>query len=173
MHTAGPILAWWAGKKLSDINGGNCRAYVTWRPIWGPKLRYRQTELSRCTPVSPLSTYACLSLRQHWAGAPSFKVRANTYLTSVQAVGARVGRRHTQAGNRGSHLSGPRASSPGGAGARPDLPISGHFDNSCAPCGQVHPRGSFALRVRAPLFLPAMNALCFIFAHLTIYFGSG
>lgn len=31
VHTAGPILAWWAGKKLSDINGGNCRAYVTWR----------------------------------------------------------------------------------------------------------------------------------------------
>ncbi len=31
VHTAAPILEWWAGKKLSDINGTSCRDYVTWR----------------------------------------------------------------------------------------------------------------------------------------------
>jgi integrase len=30
-HTAAPILEWWSGKKLSEVNGGNCRRYVLWR----------------------------------------------------------------------------------------------------------------------------------------------
>ena len=30
-HTARPILEWWSGKKLSDVNGTNCRRYVKWR----------------------------------------------------------------------------------------------------------------------------------------------
>jgi integrase len=30
-HTAQPILEWWADKTLADINGANCRDYVTWR----------------------------------------------------------------------------------------------------------------------------------------------
>jgi integrase len=29
--TARPILKWWAGKKLSDINKSNCRRFVEWR----------------------------------------------------------------------------------------------------------------------------------------------
>ena len=28
---AGPILKWWSGKTLADVNGPNCRAYVAWR----------------------------------------------------------------------------------------------------------------------------------------------
>ncbi|MFN0217350.1 MAG: tyrosine-type recombinase/integrase [Hyphomicrobium sp.] len=31
VHTAAPILAWWTGKKLSEINGASCREYVKWR----------------------------------------------------------------------------------------------------------------------------------------------
>jgi integrase len=30
-HTADPILEWWSGKKLSAVNGTNCRRYVVWR----------------------------------------------------------------------------------------------------------------------------------------------
>jgi hypothetical protein len=30
-HTARPTLQWWSGKKLADVNGRNCRAYVSWR----------------------------------------------------------------------------------------------------------------------------------------------
>jgi len=30
-HTARPILEWWSGKKLADVNGTNCRRYVAWR----------------------------------------------------------------------------------------------------------------------------------------------
>jgi hypothetical protein len=30
-HTSQPILDWWAGKTLADVNGTNCREYVTWR----------------------------------------------------------------------------------------------------------------------------------------------
>jgi len=29
--TAKPILEWWSGKKVRDVNGTNCRRYVTWR----------------------------------------------------------------------------------------------------------------------------------------------
>jgi hypothetical protein len=29
--TAEPLLAWWSGKKVSDVNGINCRRYVAWR----------------------------------------------------------------------------------------------------------------------------------------------
>jgi len=30
-HTASPILDWWVDKTLADVNGVNCRGYVTWR----------------------------------------------------------------------------------------------------------------------------------------------
>ena len=30
-----PILEWWAGKKLADVNGTRCRAYVRWRMARG------------------------------------------------------------------------------------------------------------------------------------------
>ena len=30
-HTAAPVLEWWTGKKLSLVNGANCRKYVLWR----------------------------------------------------------------------------------------------------------------------------------------------
>ena len=30
-YTAGPVLEWWTGKKLSSVNGTNCRKYVAWR----------------------------------------------------------------------------------------------------------------------------------------------
>jgi integrase len=30
-----PILKWWAGKKLDDVNGTRCRAYVRWRLAQG------------------------------------------------------------------------------------------------------------------------------------------
>lgn len=30
-HTAAPILEWWSGKTLADVNAGNCRRYVSWR----------------------------------------------------------------------------------------------------------------------------------------------
>lgn len=30
-NMSAPILEWWAGKALQDINGPNCRAYVKWR----------------------------------------------------------------------------------------------------------------------------------------------
>jgi integrase len=29
--TAKPILEWWTGKKIYEVNGTNCRRYVTWR----------------------------------------------------------------------------------------------------------------------------------------------
>jgi integrase len=29
--TAEPLLAWWGGKKVRDVNGINCRRYVAWR----------------------------------------------------------------------------------------------------------------------------------------------
>ncbi len=31
IHTATPIAEWWTGKTLSEVNGTNCRRYVTWR----------------------------------------------------------------------------------------------------------------------------------------------
>ena len=34
-HTARPILEWWSDKKLAEVNGGNCRAYVLWRTAQG------------------------------------------------------------------------------------------------------------------------------------------
>jgi integrase len=30
-HTCGPILKWWSGKIIAEVNGINCRAYVKWR----------------------------------------------------------------------------------------------------------------------------------------------
>ncbi len=30
-HTAAPILKWWSGKTLGEVNGTNCRRYVAWR----------------------------------------------------------------------------------------------------------------------------------------------
>jgi integrase len=29
--TADPLLTWWSGKKVRDVNGTNCRRYVAWR----------------------------------------------------------------------------------------------------------------------------------------------
>ena len=29
--TAEPLLTWWSGKKINDVNGINCRRYVVWR----------------------------------------------------------------------------------------------------------------------------------------------
>src|SRR5262249_52020349 len=40
-HTASPILQWWSGKKLSDVNGSNCREYVVWRTSQTRKTRGR------------------------------------------------------------------------------------------------------------------------------------
>jgi integrase len=34
-HTARPILEWWSGKKISEVNGTNCRKYVKWRTSQG------------------------------------------------------------------------------------------------------------------------------------------
>ncbi len=31
IHTARPVLEWWAGMTLVEVNGGNCRKYVAWR----------------------------------------------------------------------------------------------------------------------------------------------
>ncbi len=31
IHTARPIAQWWTGKTLAEVNGVNCRHYVTWR----------------------------------------------------------------------------------------------------------------------------------------------
>lgn len=31
VHTGTPIAEWWTGKTLSEVNGTNCRRYVTWR----------------------------------------------------------------------------------------------------------------------------------------------
>ena len=31
LATAKPILAWWTGKRISEVNKTNCRAYVQWR----------------------------------------------------------------------------------------------------------------------------------------------
>jgi hypothetical protein len=31
VHTATPIAEWWTGKTLAEVNGTNCRRYVTWR----------------------------------------------------------------------------------------------------------------------------------------------
>ncbi|MEQ1694960.1 MAG: hypothetical protein ABL901_03880, partial [Hyphomicrobiaceae bacterium] len=30
-HTAAPILDWWSGKRLDEVSGPTCRAYVDWR----------------------------------------------------------------------------------------------------------------------------------------------
>src|SRR5438552_747956 len=31
MHTAKPVVEWWTGKTLLEVNGTNCRRYVAWR----------------------------------------------------------------------------------------------------------------------------------------------
>lgn len=31
VHTARPILQWWTGKRISEVNKTNCRSYVQWR----------------------------------------------------------------------------------------------------------------------------------------------
>ena len=31
VHTARPILEWWTGKRILDVNKTNCKAYVKWR----------------------------------------------------------------------------------------------------------------------------------------------
>lgn len=31
IHTAKPIVEWWTGKTLAEVNGTNCRRYVAWR----------------------------------------------------------------------------------------------------------------------------------------------
>ena len=50
--TARPILRWWSGKKLAEVNGGNCRAYVTWRT----KQSYRGKCISDQTARHDLKT---------------------------------------------------------------------------------------------------------------------
>jgi integrase len=35
IHTADPVLSWWAGKHLSDIRSSTCDAYVKWRTKQG------------------------------------------------------------------------------------------------------------------------------------------
>jgi len=50
--TARPILEWWAGKKLVDVNGNNCRAYVRWRTAQ----RYRGRLISDQTARHDLKT---------------------------------------------------------------------------------------------------------------------
>jgi integrase len=30
-HTCGPLLKWWSGRTIAEVNGINCRAYVKWR----------------------------------------------------------------------------------------------------------------------------------------------
>lgn len=50
--TAAPTLRWWSGKKLSDVNGKNCRAYVKWRT----SQRYRSRFISDQTARHDLKT---------------------------------------------------------------------------------------------------------------------
>lgn len=50
--TARPTLKWWSGKKLSDVNGRNCRAYVSWRT----KQTYRGKRISDQTARHDLKT---------------------------------------------------------------------------------------------------------------------
>ena len=43
-HTARPILEWWSGRKIVEVNGTNCRKYVKWRTSQTRKTRGRSTK---------------------------------------------------------------------------------------------------------------------------------
>ena len=50
--TARPTLQWWTGKKLADVNGRNCRAYLAWRT----RQTYRGRAISEHTARHDLKT---------------------------------------------------------------------------------------------------------------------
>src|SRR5262249_50403121 len=50
--TARPMLQWWSGKKLANVNGGNCRAYAGWRT----RQTYRGRRISEQTARHDLKT---------------------------------------------------------------------------------------------------------------------
>ena len=52
LGTARPILEWWSRKKIRDVNGVNCRAYVAWRT----KQTYRSKPISDQTARHDLKT---------------------------------------------------------------------------------------------------------------------
>jgi integrase len=52
LDTARPILEWWAGKKLSDVNKTNCRRFVEWRTAQ----TYRGRQISDQTARHNLKT---------------------------------------------------------------------------------------------------------------------
>jgi integrase len=45
--TARPTLRWWTGKKLADVNGNNCRAYVRWRTSQSYRGRFISDQTAR------------------------------------------------------------------------------------------------------------------------------
>jgi integrase len=101
--TARPILEWWSGKKLSDVNARNCRAFVRWRTTQtdrrarkGRKKRFVTDQTARHNlktlraaiywyhrEYGPLSSVPKLTL-------PSPSPKKIDYWLSRQQVGARI-----------------------------------------------------------------------------------
>jgi integrase len=62
--TARPIVQWWSGKKLSEINEGNCKAFVKWRTAQkDSRKRKRPGNISIATARHNLKT---LRSAIHW-----------------------------------------------------------------------------------------------------------
>jgi hypothetical protein len=47
--TCAPLLQWWSGKTLAQVDGINCRAYVRWRTAQNRK-RHPKTRMGRDPP---------------------------------------------------------------------------------------------------------------------------
>jgi integrase len=64
--TARPILQWWAGKKLSDVNKKNCRRFVEWRTAQ----TYRGRHISDQTARHNLKTLRAAIMWYHGEHGP-------------------------------------------------------------------------------------------------------
>jgi integrase len=111
-HTARPILEWWSGKKLSEVNGGNCRKYVQWRTAQTRRTRGKskrpKVRISDQTARHDLKTLRAAirwfkaeydpSLNVPTVRLPKKKPSRPDYWLTRKAVAARlrVARRHGQ-----------------------------------------------------------------------------
>src|SRR5262245_38358515 len=99
VHTATPVLAWWSGKKLSEVNGANCRKYVAWRTSQTHRRAKSEKLISEQTARHDLKTlrmainwyhgeYPLLSVPKVWM-PPKAPQREDYWLTRDE-VAARI-----------------------------------------------------------------------------------
>ena len=113
IYTAQPILDWWTGKKLDEVNGANCRAYVKHRTAQTNRRARSAKPISLQTARHDLKT---LRTAIHWYHAehgplpsvpkvtlPERKPRRDDYWLTRSQVAARL--RAARASPRTRHVA--------------------------------------------------------------------